>query len=156
MLITKRFKFSYAHILPNHNGVCSRLHGHNAVLEVTVSSKELQTKSSSEGMVLDFGALKSLVSALIIDKWDHRFLAKGDEWIVEAARQWDESTHNELENWSVGYQIVNVGVRTTAEELSRLVSAKLASPIAEIGGHLHSVKFYETDDAWAETKEDSR
>src|SRR3990167_3440006 len=91
MLITKTFEFSYAHILPNHNGKCRKLHGHNAVVEVTVGSLDLQPGGSSEGMVMDFGDLKNIVKNLVLDKWDHFFLAKGDEWVVEAARRWDEN-----------------------------------------------------------------
>ena len=158
MEITKRFAFSYAHILPHHEGQCRRLHGHNGVIEVTVRSKGIQTSGNTEGMVIDFGALKILVNSLIIDKWDHRFLAKGDEWVVEAARRWDAiKPIDSIEDWTVGYHIAYLGVRTTAEELSRLIFATLAGPVTKLGKgvRLQSVKFYETDTAYAETTAES-
>src|SRR3990167_10539328 len=120
MLITKRFEFSYAHILPNHGGKCKRLHGHNAVLEVTVSGEPhgaetyegVRTPRSDEGMVIDFGDLKSVVKEAVVDKWDHRFLACGDEWPYNVSvRPSYESRVDEF---------VLVSVRTTAENLAKL------------------------------------
>jgi len=68
--ITKKFEFEAAHILPNHPGKCMNLHGHSYKLEVTISTKELD----SQGMVMDFGDLKEIVNSHIIEIFDHSYL----------------------------------------------------------------------------------
>lgn len=160
MKITKRFEFSYAHLLPAHQGKCRRLHGHNAILEVTVEGN-VQTGHSEEGMVIDFGDLRTIVNEEIVDKWDHRFLAKGDEWPIKVAKMVaDARTFAQdiipfklakllqplLNDDDFQEQFVEVGVRTTAEELARYCF-QVISP--RLGVQLVSAKFYETPDSWA-------
>lgn len=74
--ITKIFTFDSAHSLPGHKGKCANLHGHTYRLEVTVSRQNggLVTGGSSEGMVMDFGDLKSIVNTEIIEQADHKML----------------------------------------------------------------------------------
>ncbi len=74
--ITKIFTFDSAHSLPGHKGKCANLHGHTYRLEVTVSRQNgsLITGGSSEGMVMDFGDLKSIVNTEIIEQADHKLL----------------------------------------------------------------------------------
>jgi 6-pyruvoyltetrahydropterin/6-carboxytetrahydropterin synthase len=66
--ITKRVEFAASHRLlklsADHQ--CSRLHGHNYVVEVTASSYQLD----DTGFVLDFG----VISKLIKTKFDHQDL----------------------------------------------------------------------------------
>ena len=68
--VTKRFKFCYAHHLPEYDGKCANIHGHNSVLEVEVAGKE---KDGYEGMVIDFGKLKEIVNE-VIEIIDHKYL----------------------------------------------------------------------------------
>jgi len=70
---TKIFTFAAAHYLPNHDGKCQNLHGHNYKLEVTVKG-DLKKEGSSKGMVIDFYDLKTAVNEHIIDKLDHNYL----------------------------------------------------------------------------------
>ena len=171
MLITKRFEFSYAHILPNHSGKCKRLHGHNGVLEVTVSGEPhgdetyegVRPPRSDEGMVIDFGDLKQIVKDVVVDQWDHRFLAKGDEWpaiigsLMQEVKQFvDEMLSPRMKGWlgplldiDLSDQIVRVGVRTTAENLAKLSFGQIIHALSN-PPLLESVKFYETPDSWAE------
>ena len=69
--IWKKFRFSASHALtglpPEHQ--CSRLHGHNYLVEVELSSPTLD----EIGFVMDFGALSPLKD-YIDDEWDHRHL----------------------------------------------------------------------------------
>lgn len=67
--VTKIFTFDSAHWLNDYNGPCSRLHGHTYKLEVTLVASELEN-----GMVTDFGELKSLVTRRIINVLDHQCL----------------------------------------------------------------------------------
>ena len=70
MIITKEFRFEASHILPQHPGKCSRLHGHSWVLTVGISG----VVSMATGFVMDFGDLKAIVQDQIIDKVDHQHL----------------------------------------------------------------------------------
>jgi 6-pyruvoyltetrahydropterin/6-carboxytetrahydropterin synthase len=71
-IITKIFRFESAHILPDHNGKCSRLHGHSYKLEVSLRGKIKHASGESDnGMVLDFADLSRMVKEVIVDRLDH-------------------------------------------------------------------------------------
>ena len=73
MLIRKQFAFEAAHVLPYHQGKCSRLHGHSYRLDVSVEGP-LQPEGPATGMVVDFDELARIVRASVIDALDHRHL----------------------------------------------------------------------------------
>lgn len=73
MLIRKQFAFEAAHVLPYHQGKCSRLHGHSYRLDVSVDGP-LQSEGPATGMVVDFDELARVVRASVIDALDHRHL----------------------------------------------------------------------------------
>ncbi|MFA6036905.1 MAG: 6-carboxytetrahydropterin synthase QueD [Legionellales bacterium] len=62
-------RFSAAHVIPGHPGICARLHGHNFRMEVEVKGTQL----NEIGILIDFQDLKSATQNLI-DKIDHRYL----------------------------------------------------------------------------------
>jgi 6-pyruvoyltetrahydropterin/6-carboxytetrahydropterin synthase len=69
--ISKRFTFSASHIiegLPEAHQ-CSRLHGHNYVVEVVLTAEQLD----AVGFVVDYGELKPL-KQIIDSELDHRHL----------------------------------------------------------------------------------
>jgi 6-pyruvoyltetrahydropterin/6-carboxytetrahydropterin synthase len=73
--VTKQFGFESAHILPNHKGKCSRLHGHNYLVEVSVHDRVNDaTGNTDEGMVVDFGDLKAVWEDHVKNRIDHRNL----------------------------------------------------------------------------------
>lgn len=61
------FKFSAAHLLPGHFK-CSRMHGHNYVLDVEIETSELVN-----GMILDFVEIKKVVREFL-EQFDHKLL----------------------------------------------------------------------------------
>ncbi|MGA2394296.1 MAG: 6-carboxytetrahydropterin synthase QueD [Candidatus Lustribacter sp.] len=73
MLIRKQFAFEAAHVLPYHQGKCSRLHGHSYRLDVSVAGP-LQPEGPATGMVVDFDELARIVRASVIEALDHRHL----------------------------------------------------------------------------------
>lgn len=73
MLIRKSFTFEAAHVLPNHPGKCSRLHGHSYRLDVTLEGP-LQAEGPAAGMVEDFEVVSRVVKAAVIAELDHRSL----------------------------------------------------------------------------------
>lgn len=74
-LVVKSFEFAAAHVLPNHLGKCSILHGHNYKVEVGVRGAiDDDPSSPTFGMVVDFGDLKAAVHKNILDRLDHSYL----------------------------------------------------------------------------------
>lgn len=72
--VTVRMEWDMGHRLPNHGGQCRNLHGHRYVADVVFDGPvERGYGLSTEGMVDDFGTLKSLLRSEI-DKLDHRLL----------------------------------------------------------------------------------
>jgi 6-pyruvoyltetrahydropterin/6-carboxytetrahydropterin synthase len=71
--IRKQFKFEAAHVLPYHEGKCSRLHGHSYRLDVTLEGP-LHAGGPAAGMVVDFDAISRVVKAGVIEELDHRSL----------------------------------------------------------------------------------
>ncbi|BCG64749.1 MAG: 6-pyruvoyltetrahydropterin/6-carboxytetrahydropterin synthase [Methyloprofundus sp.] len=69
--ISKQFNFSASHVLEGlpDSHPCSRLHGHNYVVELTLAAKEL----NATGFVVDYNELAAFKN--IIDEiLDHRHL----------------------------------------------------------------------------------
>ena len=61
-----------AHALYGHDGPCRNIHGHTYHLHVTILGNPLQEiNHPKNGMVYDFGDLKSLVKNEIVDHFDH-------------------------------------------------------------------------------------
>ncbi|MCX6280931.1 MAG: 6-carboxytetrahydropterin synthase [Bacteroidetes bacterium] len=73
--ITKEFRFEAAHALKGYDGPCRNVHGHSYELAVTVSGSPISDRKSAKyGMVMDFGDLKCLIKANIIDVFDHALI----------------------------------------------------------------------------------
>lgn len=68
--VVKEFTFEAAHYLPGYDGPCKDTHGHHYVLQVGVEG----IPDCSTGMVEDFSRLKHIITKIIIDKLDHKYL----------------------------------------------------------------------------------
>ena len=66
--LTIEREFAAAHALREYDGKCSRVHGHNYRVEVSVSGE-----LDGSGMVLDFSLFKR-VCGEVLDELDHRML----------------------------------------------------------------------------------
>lgn len=64
---TRRIEFDAAHRVVNHEGKCKYLHGHRYALEATFKAKDLDDL----GRVIDFGAVKQVLSQWIDNNLDH-------------------------------------------------------------------------------------
>ena len=81
LYLTKILHFSAAHHLESAAlgeaenqavyGVCSRDHGHNYLVEVTVKGRP-----GPDGMLIDVGALEDIVRRAVVDLVDHRDLSR--------------------------------------------------------------------------------
>ena len=69
--ISKRFTFSASHVIEGlpEGHQCSRLHGHNYIVEVVLAAEQLD----AVGFVVDYGDLKPL-RQIIDTELDHRHL----------------------------------------------------------------------------------
>jgi 6-pyruvoyltetrahydropterin/6-carboxytetrahydropterin synthase len=67
-------RISAGHRIQHHDGKCSRPHGHN--YQITVS---VQGEIREEGWVVDKGDITE-----VIDEWDHRFLLQKGDPLIEA------------------------------------------------------------------------
>jgi 6-pyruvoyltetrahydropterin/6-carboxytetrahydropterin synthase len=76
--ITREFGFDMGHCLPDHEGGCYRPHGHRYRLEVELAGK-IHDSGPANGMVVDFGTVKQVVTAEVIDRLDHRFMIARDD-----------------------------------------------------------------------------
>jgi 6-pyruvoyltetrahydropterin/6-carboxytetrahydropterin synthase len=115
--------FSAAHRLapnlsPEQYGKCTRTHGHNYHLEVTVEGE----MDSRTGMIVDVKALNQVVEDYVICKLDHSCL---NEDIPDFAE-----------------------VVPTTENIARYISNLLESPIQGLGVKLTNVKLYESHQLW--------
>ena len=123
--VTKRFQFEAAHQLPKYNGPCAKLHGHSYILEVTVGLNApvdaIGEALDSQGMVMDFAELKSIVQRIIINRVDHTFL---NESLPIAD--------------------------TTAEAMLYYFAERLRRNIDNTAIHLERLRLYETEDNFAE------
>lgn len=74
LTLTTEFEFDYAHFLPYHPGKCKNLHGHHGVMLLEFKRKLGSGITNSEGMIVDFGDIKSFVKETIIKELDHSYL----------------------------------------------------------------------------------
>lgn len=70
-------RISSGHRIQHHEGKCSRPHGHNYEISVTVTGE-----LTEEGWVVDKGDVTS-----IVDEWDHRFLLEAGDPLIKAFEQ---------------------------------------------------------------------
>lgn len=68
--VVKQFSFASAHRLPNYQGNCNFLHGHEWQFEVCIQ----RMVNPTSGMVLDFKELKRIVSDNVVNLLDHGYL----------------------------------------------------------------------------------
>lgn len=79
-VVCKEFHFEAAHRLPNHDGDCSRAHGHSYRVQVYARGRVKPANGESdEGMVMDFGRLSAIWKEHLNPWLDHGFEGDQDE-----------------------------------------------------------------------------
>jgi 6-pyruvoyltetrahydropterin/6-carboxytetrahydropterin synthase len=71
--LTKSFTFEASHLLPGHDGKCSRLHGHTWRCGLVVEGGRLIADGPKAGMLVDYADLGRVTRSLH-DLLDHRHL----------------------------------------------------------------------------------
>jgi 6-pyruvoyltetrahydropterin/6-carboxytetrahydropterin synthase len=128
--ITRKAEFSASHRLANPAwpdeknaevfGAESQTHGHNYVLEVTVSGQV----DPAHGMIMDLKELKRIMHREVVDPWDHRHLN-------HEAPPFDR-------------------VIPTVENMAAEIWKRLAPAVEGEGRRLCSVRLYETPDLYVD------
>jgi 6-pyruvoyltetrahydropterin/6-carboxytetrahydropterin synthase len=108
--VTKRIEFCYGHRLLDHDGVCRHPHGHNAVAEVEICSRELDRRA----MVRDFGDVKRMVKGWIDEAIDHKMILRRDDPLVAALS-------------ALGEPVFLVDRNPTAETIAKIIFDYAAS-----------------------------
>lgn len=83
--ISKEIEFDAGHRIPRHNGKCFYPHGHRYRVVVACRGRIIDDPERSDnGMLVDFGELKSIMMKRIHDVLDHKFMvAREDQILLE-------------------------------------------------------------------------
>ena len=133
--VTKKFKWHCAHRLLNHKGLCNNIHGHTYKMEVTAMGK-----LKNDGMIVDFGDLKNIITAEIVNNFDHALLIyKEDDDLM--------GVHDAMLTKTFIFPF-----NTTVENMVKWIFETLnkASEINDWGLVFTKVVLYETDTSFAE------
>ena len=137
--ITKEFRFEMAHALLGYDGLCSNIHGHSYQLSVTlIGEPSVKISDPKNGMVIDFGELKSIVRKEIIENFDHALV------LNDATPDKDEITSLPLFK-----KVIFLSYQPTCENMLSDFAQRISKFLpAEI--KLHSLRLRETNDSFAE------
>lgn len=137
MKITKEVQWDMGHRVMNHHSKCRNLHGHRYRLEVCMKGDIVTIKDiSDEGMVIDFGDIKTIVTQHIHDVLDHGFMVwEKDKVMVKFFKQYPDQKH------------IIVPFTPTSENIAAWIFIQLDKKFEDkygTGLKLHHVKLWET------------
>ena len=146
MRITRRLEFDAGHRIPDHRSQCRHMHGHRYALEITLSGEVIERAGDpANGMVMDFGDIKTIALREIVDLWDHAFLVYAGDTAVR-----------EMLATIPDHKTVVLDVVPTAENLATIAFRILAPKYTHAYGNnlkLERVRLYETPNCWADAIE---
>lgn len=143
MRITRRLEFDAGHRIPDHASQCRHLHGHRYAIEITLSGDIIDAAGQAvNGMVMDFGEVKAIAKAHVVDVWDHAFLVyRGDSVVMQFLAAMP------------GHKTVVLDTVPTAENLASEAFRILDPRYHDSYGNdlrLERVRLYETPNCWAD------
>lgn len=119
--ITKEIEFDAGHRVPSHGSKCKNPHGHRYRIRVECVGPIIEDAGSpDDGMLVDFGDLKGLLTGLVHDPLDHAFIVHKDDQMMRAA------LHVGSPDWKV-YVFPYI---PTAENLARWIWEQLEAVVA--------------------------
>lgn len=146
--VTKEFQWDMAHMLAEHQGLCKNVHGHTYKMQVTVTRKSdslISGSGASNGMVIDFKDLKTIVKGKIVEPLDHAFIY----WSQSPDPVEHQIAKLLMQNDRKVYQ---VNYRPTAEEMVLDFFDILNQELEQYQVKVVSVKVWETPTSFAEAK----
>ncbi|RNI30343.1 6-carboxytetrahydropterin synthase [Rufibacter immobilis] len=137
--LTRRFTFEAAHALTHYDGACRHIHGHSYKLEVTIIGTPLnEEQHPKDGMVLDFGDLKTTVNTHVLQPLDHALVLRENS---------SPALLNVLQE--EGHKVLLTAFQPTCENLLLYIKDQL-QPHLPAHVQLHSLKLWETENAFGE------
>ena len=133
--ITRVFEIDYGHRLIAHPGKCVNYHGHRGRFEVTVCAPV-----GGDGMVVDFGVIKSAIGDWLNSYWDHAMILQAGDPLYAAMRDMKMRVYT-LEAPPTVENLVSHFALDIARHLVREIDERLV---------LEHVRLYETPNAWAD------
>ena len=146
--VRRLIELDAGHRVPFHKSKCFNIHGHRYRVEAVAGCEgtiRYVTKSSSAGMGIDFGDLKTVMMDVIHDPYDHKLMLWEEDPLLKGA------TNHDI----IMDSIVLLPVVPTAEELAAYWYKKLATAMAQLQVdkadrlHLLYVQVWETPNCWA-------
>ncbi len=138
--ITKIFTFETAHILYNYDGKCKNLHGHSYKLFVTVKGLPIDDLDNCKnGMVMDFGDIKSIVKTEIEEVFDHATLVNANSPHLALGKELQEK----------GHKIVFCDYQPTCENMLYDIAQKIKARLPK-NVQLAYLKLHETGNSYGE------
>lgn len=135
--VSKEIEFDAGHRVPNHKSKCRNPHGHRYRLRVTVTGDIVTTPGASdEGMLTDFGDLKTWMTYSVHDVLDHGFIVYEGDDAMRRALLFDEDIRKS--------KVILVPFIPTAENLAKWCWDQLAEKVAEMNFTLSLVELWET------------
>jgi len=159
-VITRKMEIDMGHRVPRHAGKCANLHGHRYVIEVEVSGVVHGGGTSEEGMVMDFGKMKSIMHDVIDGCFDHTMCLGVDDPFLDgvSSAHIRQITPTIPSLQAVGgrrFHFHNIGTVVvlpevpTAENLASVWYRMLRPTLSDINIDLKAVTVYETPNCWA-------
>ncbi len=127
--VTRIIHFCYGHRLLNYAGKCRHPHGHNGVLEITISSASLD----SLGMVIDFEEIKKKVQVWVDSELDHKMILNQKDPLISVLKE-------------MGDPVVVFLSNPTAENIAKYIFDYAQSQNLNVS----AVKLWETQNSFAE------
>lgn len=138
--ITKIFSFETAHVLYNYDGKCKNMHGHSYKLFVTVKGEPINNLDDPKnGMVIDFGEIKTIVNEEVVKVWDHAVLLNGLSPHLELGK--------ELE--AKGHKVIFCDYQPTCENMLYDIAKKIQKRLPK-SISLAYLKLHETENSYGE------
>jgi 6-pyruvoyltetrahydropterin/6-carboxytetrahydropterin synthase len=126
--VTKRLEFCYGHRLLDYEGVCKHPHGHNAIVEIEITTDTLDRRN----MVTDFSDIKRVMKSWIDRELDHKMILRTDDPLTRLLQD-------------LGEPVFVLDSNPTVERIARLifdVAREQGLPVARI-------TVWETPTSWA-------
>ena len=84
-LISKEIQIDYGHRVPNHKSKCRNFHGHRGRIKVWFQGQIITKKGdSSEGMLMDFSDIKTILMEEIDARLDHGFIMSKNDPLLKS------------------------------------------------------------------------
>jgi len=143
--VSKEIEFDAGHRVPNHKSKCRNPHGHRYRLRVTIAGELITNAGASdEGMLADFGDLKTIMTEKVHDVLDHGFIVHEDDRVMLGFfSEYSEDV----------FKYIVVPFVPTAENLAKWCWDQLSDLVLQMGFWLELVELWETPTSLATYKE---